>query len=546
MSGQGAVIGGTPQARLAATHIAVAVAAFGVAACMGVLQGLSIADVEFPMRSESLYYLFVTAHGVLMALVFTTFFIMGLGYALTHAQLGRLVGLKTAWLGFWIALVGTVGAVYTILTGQSTVLYTFYPPMQAHPMFYIGATMLVIGSWLWGGVVIASYRSWKREHPTQPVPMATHGTIATIIVWYLATAGVAMEMLFQLIPWSLGWVETIDPIVARTLFWWFGHPLVYFWLMPAYVLWYTVMPRIAGGRLFSDKLARMVFILFVILSTPVGFHHQFSDPGISASWKFAHTITTFAILFPSFVTAFTVIASLEVAGRLKGAKGLFDWIGTLPWKDPFFLAMALAILSFAFGGFGGAINAAYGMNSMVHNTAWIMGHFHVTLGTTSALTFMGATYWLMPRLLGRQLALPALARIQPWLWFIGMGIFSTSFHIAGLRGLPRRVYSGALAGEQGGAWESLTQAGAIGGIVLFVSALCFVAVVLATWLGGKRIEPPAFEFAVALEPVTEKGLWDRFGLWTIVAIVLVILAYAYPLITLLMTPRFGSPPFQPF
>jgi len=442
--------------------------------------------------------------------------------------------------------VGTVGAAYTILTGQSTVLYTFYPPMQAHPMFYIGATMLVIGSWLWGGVVIASYRSWKREHPTQPVPMATHGTIATIIVWYLATAGVAMEMLFQLIPWSLGWVETIDPIVARTLFWWFGHPLVYFWLMPAYVLWYTVMPRIAGGRLFSDKLARMVFILFVILSTPVGFHHQFSDPGISASWKFAHTIATFAILFPSFVTAFTVIASLEVAGRLKGAKGLFDWIGTLPWKDPFFLAMALAILSFAFGGFGGAINAAYGMNSMVHNTAWIMGHFHVTLGTTSALTFMGATYWLMPRLLGRQLALPALARIQPWLWFIGMGIFSTSFHIAGLRGLPRRVYSGALAGEQGGAWESLTQAGAIGGIVLFVSALCFVAVVLATWLGGKRIEPPAFEFAVALEPVTEKGLWDRFGLWTIVAIVLVILAYAYPLITLLMTPRFGSPPFQPF
>ncbi|MDA1305785.1 MAG: cbb3-type cytochrome c oxidase subunit I [Acidobacteria bacterium] len=546
MSGQGAVIGGTPQAKLAATHIAVAIAAFGVASCMGVLQGLSIADIDFPMRGESLYYISVTAHGVLMALVFTTFFIMGLGYAITQAQLGRLVGLKTAWLGFWIALVGTVGAAYTILTGQSTVLYTFYPPMQAHPMFYIGATMLVIGSWLWGGVVIASYLSWKRDHPTQPVPMATHGFIATIIVWYLATTGVAMEMLFQLIPWSLGWVETIDPIVARTLFWWFGHPLVYFWLMPAYVLWYTVLPKIAGGRLFSDKLARMVFILFVILSTPVGFHHQLSDPGISANWKFAHTITTFAILFPSFVTAFTVIASLEVAGRLKGAKGLFDWIGTLPWKDPFFLAMALAILSFAFGGFGGAINAAYGMNSMVHNTAWIMGHFHVTLGTTSALTFMGATYWLMPRLLGRQLAMPALARIQPWLWFIGMGIFSTSFHIAGLRGLPRRVYSGALAGEQGGAWESLTQAGAIGGVVLFVSAICFVAVVLGTWLGGKRIEAPAFEFATALEPVTQKGLWDRFGLWTIVAIVLVILAYAYPLITLLMTPRFGSPPFQPF
>lgn len=546
MSGQGAVIGGTPQAKLASTHLLVAIAAFGVAACMGVLQGLSIADFNFPMRSEDLYYISVTAHGVLMALVFTTFFIMGLGYALTQALLGRLVGMKSAWFAFWFALLGTVGAAYTILTGQSTVLYTFYPPMQAHPLFYIGATMLVIGSWVWGGVVIASYRSWKRDHPVTPVPMAIHGILATIVVWYLATAGVAMEMLLQLIPWSLGWVETIDPVIARSLFWWFGHPLVYFWLMPAYVLWYTVMPRIAGGRLFSDKLARMVFILFVLLSTPVGFHHQLADPGISANWKFIHTITTFAILFPSFVTAFTVIASLEVAGRMKGARGLFDWIGRLPWRDPFFLAMALAMLSFAFGGFGGAINAAYGMNSMVHNTAWIMGHFHVTLGTTSALTFMGATYWLMPRLLGRELALPGLARIQPWLWFIGMGIFSTSFHIAGIKGLPRRVYSGALAGEQGGAWEGLTQAGAIGGIVLFLSALCFVAVVIATWTAGRRISPPAFEFAVPLEPVTEKGLWDRIGMWTIVGIILVILAYAYPLITLLMTPRFGSPPFQPF
>lgn len=536
----------TPQARLAASHIGVAIAAFGVASIMGMLQGLSIADVEFPMRSESLYYMFVTAHGVLMALVFTTFFIMGLGYAVCHAQLQRIVGMKTAWLGFWMAVVGAVAAAYTILTGQSSVLYTFYPPMQAHPVFYIGATLLVVGSWLWGGVMIASYRSWRLDRPVQPVPMAMHGMLATIIVWYLATSGLAWEVLFMLIPWSMGWVETIDPVIARTLFWWFGHPLVYFWLMPAYVLWYTVMPRIAGGRLFSDKLARMVFILFVVFSTPVGFHHQFADPGISANWKFVHTITTFAILFPSFVTAFTVIASLEIAGRLKGAKGLFNWIGTLPWKDPFFLAMALAMLSFAFGGFGGAINAAYGMNSMVHNTAWIMGHFHVTLGTTSALTFMGATYWLLPRLLGRDLKLVGLARIQPWLWFIGMGIFSTSFHIAGLRGLPRRVYSGALAGEQGDAWAALTSSGAIGGVILFLSAMAFVSVVIATWTSGRKIEAPAFEFAVPLEPVTTMGVWDRLGLWTIVGIVMIILAYGYPLATLVMTPRFGSPPFQPF
>jgi cytochrome c oxidase subunit I len=531
---------------LALAHIGVAVAAFGLASAMGVLQGLSIADVEFSLRSEDLYYRAVTAHGVLMALVFTTFFIMGLGYVFAEESLGLIAGRTIGWIAFWTAVAGSGMAAVTILRGQSTVLYTFYPPLQAHPLFYIGATLLVVGSWIWGAVIIASYQSWRRAHPEVPAPLSIHGMLATIIVWYLATAGLAAEVVGMLIPWSLGLIDKIDPLVARTYFWWFGHPLVYFWLLPAYVIWYYVLPQVAGGRLFSDPLARMAFVLFVVLSTPVGFHHQFADPGITAGWKFAHTIMTYAVMYPSFVTAFTVIASLEVAGRLKGAKGLFNWIGRLPWSDPVFSSVALAMIAFVFGGFGGAINAAYAMNGMVHNTAWIMGHFHVTLGTTVALTFMGATYWLLPRLLGRDLRFMSLARIQPYLWVGGMTIFSTSYHIAGLRGLPRRVYSASLAGDQGAAWHGLTQVAAAGGVMLFLSAVVFVTVVFATWVAGQRIQAPAFEFAVPLVRPTTLGLWDRLGLWTIVAIVLVAVAYGYPLMQLLAHPRFGSPAFKPF
>ena len=531
---------------LALAHIGVAVAAFAVASFMGVLQGMSIADMNFPGRSESLYYISVTAHGVLMALVFTTFFIMGLGYVFAEVSLGRIAGRGAGWAAFWVAAIGSVMAAVTILRGQSTVLYTFYPPLQAHPLFYIGATLLVVGSWVWGGVIIASYRAWRRANPNVPAPLSIHGMLAAIIVWYLATTGLAAEVVGMLIPWSLGWTEKVDPLVARTYFWWFGHPLVYFWLLPAYVIWYYILPRVAGGRLFSDPLARMAFILFVLLSTPVGFHHQFADPGITAGWKLAHTILTYAVMYPSFVTAFTVIASLEVAGRLRGATGLFNWIGRLPWRDPVFSSIVLAMFGFVFGGIGGAINAAYAMNAMVHNTAWIMGHFHVTLGTTVALTFMGATYWLLPRLLGRELRFGFLARVQPWLWFLGMTIFSTSYHIAGIRGMPRRVYSGALAGDQGAAWHMLTFIAAHGGMLLFLSALCFVLVVFGTWVGGRRIEAPPFEFSVPLVVPTGLGVWDRFGLWTIVAIVLVAAAYAYPLIQLLAHPRFGSPAFKPF
>ncbi len=164
------------------------------------------------------------------------------------------------------------------------------------------------------------------------------------------------------------------------------------------------------------------------------------------------------------------------------------------------------MLAFTFGGFGGAINAAYAMNSMVHNTAWIMGHFHVTLGTTVALTFMGATYWLLPRLLGRELRLPGLARVQPYLWFIGMALFSTSYHIAGLRGLPRRVYSAALTGEDGAPWHGAHRRGRRRRRHPVPRARSASSTVVVGDVDRRpaRIEAPAFEFAVPLHPVTAR------------------------------------------
>ena len=533
--------------RLPLAHLWVAIGAFGVASAMAFMQALSRASLDLPWRSAKMYYLSVTAHGVLMALVFTTFFIMGFGYVVIASTLRRPVAApRLAWAGYFTALLGTVLAAVAILWGKATVLYTFYPPLAAHPAFYVGAALLIVGSWCWGAVTILSYRAWRREHPTEPAPLALHGMLATVIVWFIATVGVAAEVLLLLIPWSLGLTKTIDPLLARMLFWYFGHPLVYFWLLPAYVVWYTVLPKVAGGKLFSDPLGRLVFVLFIILSMPVGFHHQFMDPGIPAAWKLLHTFITFGILFPSFVTAFTITASMEVAGRMKGATGLLDWIKKLPWGDPLFASVALSMILFAVGGFGGAINASFGMNAVVHNTAWIQGHFHLTVGSAVALTFMGTAYWLMPRLLGRELELGLLAKVQPYLWFLGMTLFSFSNHVTGLMGMPRRIYDPSYGGSAAAAaWKALTGVSAVGGLLLFASAGFFVLVMVGTGLAGKRRAPEPFEWAEPLEPVAPHlTLLDRYGLWTIVAIVLVLIAYAYPLWSHLQMTRFGSPPFR--
>lgn len=534
--------------RLELANFAVAVAAFAVGAAMAVMQALSRANMALPLRSAKIYYLSVTAHGVLMAVVFTTFFIMGLGYVVMRTALGRPRPGRFAWLSFWVALAGTVAVAAAILTGSSSVLYTFYPPLQAHPAFYMGATLLVVGSWGWCAVMVGAYRRWRRDNPAAPIPLPMHGMLATVIVWLLATVAVAAEMLVLLIPWSLGVRETVDPMLARTLFWWFGHPLVYFWLLPAYVVWYTVAPRAAGGKLFSDPLARLVFVLFILFSTPVGFHHQFMDPGIGAGWKLAHTVNTYVILFPSLVTAFTVLASFEVAGRARGATGWFDWIKRLPWGDPLFASVALAMITFAVGGFGGAVNAAYAMNAMVHNTAWVQGHFHLTVGTATALTFMGASYWLLPRLTGRQLHFRGAAQVQPYLWFIGMSLFGVVNHVTGILGMPRRIYEAGYSGAAAAArWSEWTAVSAVGGVVLFVSAMLYVTVVAGTWAWGRHAPAPAIEYAEPLEPVEQRPtVWDRLGLWTVIALVLIAVAYFYPIGHLLGTERFGSPGFKPF
>jgi cytochrome c oxidase subunit 1 len=202
----------------------------------------------------------------------------------------------------------------------------------------------------------------------------------------------------------------------------------------------------------------------------------------------------------------------------------------------------------AVGGIGGAINASFGMNAVVHNTAFIQGHFHLTVGSAVALTFMGAAYWLVPRLSGRELELGLLARVQPYLWFIGMMLFSFSNHITGLMGMPRRIYDASYGGSTvAAAWRGLTGVSALGGVFLFASALFFMLVMIGTGLAGKRTAAAPIEWAEPLHPVAPgRTVFDRYWLWTGVAVALVLIAYAYPLWIHLQMPRFGSPGFKPF
>lgn len=534
--------------RLVRWNIYIGLIALALGTAFGPLQGLQYAGVNLYGPLSPLirsYYQGLTLHGVLNALVWTTFFIMGFSIFVTVRTLKRsLHSPGLAWAGFWAMVVGVVLAAYAILTNRASVLYTLYLPMQAHPTFYIGATLLVVGTWVISAELFLTYRQWRAANPGVRTPLGVFGILVNLAVWILATLGVAAEMLFLAIPWSLGLVAGTDPLLARTLFWFFGHPLVYFWLLPAYVSWYAMLPKQAGGKLFSDPLARLAFLLFLILSVPVGLHHQFTDPGVSQVWKGLHTVLTFGVAFPSLLTAFNMAASLEIGGRARGGKGLLGWIGNLPWGEPSFAAQVLAMIVFAFGGIGGMINASYDLNLVVHNTTWVPGHLHMTVGTAVTLTFIGILYWLLPVLTGKALWSKRVALAQVYLWFIGMIIFSIGLHWAGLLGVPRRVFMPAANYAIPGSGLPLG-VGAIGGVILFVSGLLFFVNVVLTLVASKEPSREEMPVAEALSgPEEAPAVFERWRVWVGAAVVLIVVGYGPALVHLVSAASLTSPGFQ--
>src|SRR5580704_11736966 len=130
--------------RLALYHYWVAFAAFLPAVVLGAWQMLMRSPLPAPLDDPNLYYASVTLHGTAMAYVVTTFFAMGFGYAVTATSLSRPIrGAAAAWIGFVISLAGTVMAVVTVLIGNASVLYTFYPPLLASAWYYLGAFLLI-------------------------------------------------------------------------------------------------------------------------------------------------------------------------------------------------------------------------------------------------------------------------------------------------------------------------------------------------------------------------------------------------------------------
>jgi cytochrome c oxidase subunit 1 len=511
----------------------------------GVIQQTSFAKLD--------YYQGLTLHGVINAIVLTTFFAVAFGHVTMTFYIKKEPNKLLMRISMWLMITGTVMAAWAMLAGKASVLYTFYPPLKAHPLFYLGAALLIVGSWIPLYDWVRMYRGWKKENPTTKTPLAVLGTLINFIIWFVCTLAVAYEVLVLLIPWSMGWTKTVNVTLARTLFWFFGHALVYFWLLPAYIMFYTILPKVAGGKLYSDMAGRIALFLFLLFSIPVGVHHQYSDPTITQGIKFFQGLLTYGVSIPSFITAFTIAASLEYAGRKNGSKGLFGWMTRLPWFNAdnyLFSYFICGLILFIFGGVTGIVNASYSLNSVVHNTAWLPGHFHMTVAGPVFLAIVGMSLYMYSTMSGKKVFWPRLATIVPYLWVIGMLIFSFGMSWGGLRGEPRRTNLGISYLNPNSElfrsdWVPTTMLALFGGIIMFVGGMLFIVVFFGTILKKKQTEGIC-ELPVSEAYHDEKRipLFDNFKPWLVTMVVVILIAYIPAFLNVNKNSGPGSPRYD--
>jgi cytochrome c oxidase subunit 1 len=519
--------------RLILAHFWLAFGVFGAALLLGAWQMFIRSPLAAWISNPEWYYRSVTAHGTIMGYVFPTLVAMGFGYAITESALKMpLIGRRWAWAGFWLIVVGSVMAMIPVSLGLASVLYTFYPPMIGNPFYYIGVVLVVVGSWVWVALMAINLLVWKRANPGAPVPLAMYANVAGSWLWGWTAVGAALELLLQIIPVALGLRSTIDAGLARIFFSWTLHAIVYFWLVPTYIAYYTIVPRAIGGKLYSDSMARISFVLFLVVAMPIGIHHAFADPQVGAAFKFVHSAFTAVVALPTLLTVFTICASVEIAGRLRGGRGPFGWLVALPWNNPTMLAVAFSFVMLGFGGAGGLINMSYQLDASIHNTQWITGHFHLIFGGAIVIMYFIIAYDLWPHLTGRPLIDLSLMRTQLWLWFIGMIVTTFPWHYVGILGMPRRMayydYTApALANEALPVVLSV-----IGGFILVVSGALFL-LVLVRGHRAPLADPGEYRFAVAVHPPLRVPVaLNSHGLWIVLMIALTVTNYGFPILQL--------------
>lgn len=445
------------------------------------------------------YYRFLTAHGLNMLIFWIIFFEMAILYFAGPVVLGsRQPAPRTAWAAFGMMVVGAVLVEIMVFSGKADVLFTSYPPLRAHPHYYLGVILFAVGaliavSLFFGALVIA-----KREQTyTGSVPLVTYGGLtAAVIAVITLLHGAAVYIPTWL--WSMD-IGNIDPQVYRMLWWALGHSSQQINVAAMVAVWYLLAGLTVGGVVVNEKVSRTAFVLYVLFISMASAHHLLVDPGMGPAWKIWNTsYAMYLAVLASMIHGFTVPAGIESGQRLRGyTNGLFEWLRKAPWSDPGFSGLWLSLVIFGFlGGITGVTIGTEQINILAHNTLRVTGHFHATVVGGTTLAFMAVTYYVLPLIFQRRVAFWGMARWQPYVFGGGITTMAIGMILMGILGIPRRHWDNSFSGspfpvEIHPAAELVQVVFGLGGMLAATGALMFIAIAVVTVFFGKPLTADA-------------------------------------------------------
>lgn len=467
---------------------------------VGGIVGLSLVLTRWQgihLLNDEWFYRLLSLHGIAMLVAWIIFFEMAVLYFASAILLNcRLAAPWAGWLQYILMLVGAAITAVTILLGEADVMFTSYVPLQAHHMYYLGIILFAVGAIIGCVVFFGTLIVAKHEKTyTGSLPLVTFGAAVAAILAIVTLAHGAIVFIPTWL-WALGAIPMMDAEVYRLLFWGFGHSSQQINVAAMISVWYLLATLTVGASPVNQKVCRIAFVLYVLFINIASEHHLLTDPGLSAAHKTWNTgyFMHLAVL-ASMIHAFSVPAAVEVALRKKGfTRGMFEWLKKAPWGNPAFSSLAISLVGFGFlGGITGVVYGTEQINIIAHNNLRIPGHFHATVVVGTTLAFMGVTYYVLPLIFRREVAFPALAKWQPYLFGLGMSVVSVAMMFAGGFGVSRRSWDmtgadAAFTVNFGPIVDITLAVMGIGGIIACIGGAMYCVIAVATLLIGKKIE----------------------------------------------------------
>ncbi|WP_339614819.1 cytochrome c oxidase subunit I [uncultured Gilvimarinus sp.] len=478
------------------------------------------------LLTPEIYNQVFTMHGTIMMFLFAVPVMEGFAIYLIPKMIGArdLVFPRLSAFGYWCYLFGgiilTSSLVMEIAPAAGWFMYTplssaVYAPGPGSDFWLLGITFVEISAVSAGiELVVSIMRTRTQGMGLQHMPL---------FVWYILA--MALMIVFGFPPLILGSIlleleraagmpffdvaRGGDPILWQHLFWLFGHPEVYILFLPAAGMISTILPVFCQRPIAGYRWVVLSIITTGFISFGLWVHHMFT------------------VGIPHLAQAFFSAASMMVA--IPTAIQVFAWIATLWNGRPVYEPPMLWALGFLFifvaGGLTGVMLALVPFDWQVHDTHFVVAHFHFVLVGGMFFPLMAGIYYWLPHFSGR-MPNRSLARWGFWLIFIGFNVTFIIMHVTGLLGMPRRIYTY----EANLGWDLPNMISSVGSFIMAAGvATCLLDIILHFRFGerAKRnpwnadtldwstsLPPSAYNFATLPECTSRHPLWDNPDLQT--------------------------------